>query len=225
MLHYQKGPEPDELKQLRSTPGASYESLGGSNKDAVRRALIQDQGALCAYCQQRISDSESGMKIEHWQSQSLHPDKQLNWSNLLGVCRGESCIEGKKVRHCDTSRGDLQPEKQALFLSPMAGTGASARDHLKYTADGKVRSDDPQAQRDIRTLNLDSDADVHLLRSNRQAAWAELLRSIQRKGYKLGTVNDLLARCELQSGTRASPYVEMTRYLLLKMSHRLSRFP
>jgi len=151
MLRYQKGLEPEELKKMRSTPGSSYGSLGAIDRDAIRAALVRDQGALCAYCQRRIHASSEAMEIEHWLSRSQHSDQQLNWNNMLGVCKGISRVGGREQRHCDEIRGD-----RPLFLDPLEGSGPNPRGHLKYDAQGGVRSDDPRAQQDIHVLNLDS---------------------------------------------------------------------
>jgi len=39
---------------IRSTPSANF---NGSNKEDIRLLLTQAQGAICAYCMLRISDS------------------------------------------------------------------------------------------------------------------------------------------------------------------------
>jgi hypothetical protein len=62
-----KRAEPAELVRYRAVPGAVYD--GGDFtlvKDAIRRALLAEQGHLCAYCMQRISAET--MKVEHWHS-------------------------------------------------------------------------------------------------------------------------------------------------------------
>ncbi|TAD98924.1 MAG: hypothetical protein EAZ97_10070, partial [Bacteroidetes bacterium] len=45
--------------------------------------------------------SEDDMKIEHFRSQSTHPDLDLDYRNMLAVCEG---VIGKKLC-CDTFRG------------------------------------------------------------------------------------------------------------------------
>ena len=104
MRQIQKQAEPDELVQYRNVPGSTYD--GGNFtpvKDAVRRDLLRDQGHLCAYCMRRIKAET--MKVEHWQSQSDFPDKQLSWDNLLGVCDGNAGQPWNQ-QTCDTRRGN-----------------------------------------------------------------------------------------------------------------------
>lgn len=211
MLRYRKGAEPTELKPMQNTPTGSYSDLGQKEKDSIRAALARDQGWLCAYCQQRIEPDGESMDIEHWLAQAAHGEQNLNWSHMLGVCKGYFTIEGERIQHCDKSRGCAP-----LFLHPVEGRGADPRPLLRYDARGRLWSDDERAQSDIRALNLDSDAHVHLLRSNRAAVWQQLRQEIQKRGPSIGTIDQLLRHYQLQPGTKARPYLEFTRYLLLK---------
>ena len=45
------------------------------------------------------------MKIEHWQSQSEHQAKELDYSNMLGVCNGNAGHVQRDTT-CDTHRGN-----------------------------------------------------------------------------------------------------------------------
>lgn len=210
MLQYPKGPEPKELKLLRSTPDANYnQSKGKLLSDSLRAALLRDQGSLCAYCQQSVSND--GTQVEHWLTQSLHPDQQWVWNNMLGVCRGKVYIEGKLQEHCDQSR-----KASPLFLNPIESRGGSPRDYVHYDSQGRMWSDDERAKRDIRILNLDSEAEVHFLRSNRAAVSKELQRVISLKGRSISVLNDYLRKVEIEPGTKAPPFAEFTRYLLRK---------
>lgn len=77
-----KNKEPKSLTEHRANNG-TFDNL---KKDELRDALLVEQGNICCYCMRRIpqklSDSEKqknypSTKIEHLQSQSQHPDKQL----------------------------------------------------------------------------------------------------------------------------------------------------
>ena len=125
MIHIDKGPEPRELVQHRaSSRAASYGDF--RELDALRVALVRDQGHLCAYCTQRISATPSGMKIEHWYPQhptavepgasspKPMPRGPLDFRNLLGVCTGgqhrsvyvvEWLAQRFEPRHVDLLRG------------------------------------------------------------------------------------------------------------------------
>lgn len=215
MLRYRKGAEPDELKSMRSTPDASYGSLGTSEKDPLRAALVRDQGFLCAYCQQRIQPSPDSMDVEHWLAQSKHKEEDRTWSHMLGVCKGVMKVAGKPVQHCDRARGN-----SPLFLHPVEGMGPDPCALLHYDEQGRIWSKDERAQRDIRTLNLDGDEEVNILRSNRKAAAGELQRQVTKRGCSLGSIDQLLRVYQLQGGTKASTFLELTRYLLRKWRRR-----
>lgn len=219
MLRYFKLAEPESLKTLRSTAGASYQSLGFDERQPLRAALVRDQGSLCAYCQQRIRATADSMEIEHWLSRAQHPDQQLSWKNMLGVCKGVTVVGGREWRHCDESRGQA-----ALFMSPLAGRDPSPRDFLSYDAEGRIRTKDPRAEEDIKLLNLDSDADVHILRSNRANVLSELRRQLDRKGWSLGELDRRIRQCFIQAGTQAPEFAEFSLFWLSKWRERaLSR--
>jgi 5-methylcytosine-specific restriction endonuclease McrA len=53
--------------------------------DPIREALWREQGGLCAYCMRRIEPRGDKMKIEHFVSRSLEPNRMYDWDNLLGT--------------------------------------------------------------------------------------------------------------------------------------------
>lgn len=193
-----KGEQPTCLVVLQAGPAVSWSEVPGDCKAHMRRALIQEQGALCAYCEGRIRDSPSQMKIEHWSAR--HEDAQhgliFTWSNLLGVCCGESGAEA----HCDTYRGRLPIDKQELQLHP-----AQTRDVqslFRMRGDGTLVSDDARAQADLETLNLN----CALLKRNRVAALEQARR--RAGGYSRGDLERAL-RALLVPNARG----ELTEYL------------
>lgn len=157
-----KRDQPQCLTVLQAGPATSWGDVPGDCKAQMRAALIQEQGALCAYCEGRISDSPSKMKIEHWSAR--HDDALhgliFTWSNLLGVCCGESGDEA----HCDTYRGRLSTAQQALQLDPTQAPAPQSL--LRMLGNGELVSDDPRMQADLKTLNLN----CALLKRNRVAA-------------------------------------------------------
>ena len=133
MRTIQKGREPASLTEYRKQPDADYDNY--TDKAALRQALVAEQRALCCYCQSRIRATPEGMKIEHWQCQSGHPERQLDFSNLLGACRGN---EGHSFdrQHCDTRKGN-----NALCFSVCDPDHAIER-KIKFLGDGRIDSDD-----------------------------------------------------------------------------------
>ena len=86
-----KGREPSSLTQHRLRPssdGYSPDYNNYNDKNALRKALVEEQRGLCCYCMTGISSDRGKMKIEHWQCQKRYPTKQLNYRNLLAACWG-----------------------------------------------------------------------------------------------------------------------------------------
>ncbi len=117
---------PSEHARLRAS-GGTYEEMSGVA--AVRQALYDEQGGICAYCEQLLSlpEAETGpgrkgrhkTKIEHFhprhsktseddaclresgEAQLQHADTA--WSNMLLCCHGG--LDGANVEsHCDTRK-------------------------------------------------------------------------------------------------------------------------
>lgn len=145
MRSIEKGPEPASLRQHRKD-GGSYDTY--RETDDLRRALLRDQGHICGYCMARIT--LRSMKNEHWASQSDHDQTTVDWSNLLGVCRGGDGERGA-IKQCDTARG-----KTPLKVNPLDRAQRCER-HIGYRRTGEMFSPDPEIDRDIQVvLNLNN---------------------------------------------------------------------
>ena len=208
MLRYRKGIQPVELTALQSTPGSTWGSVGHDIKAAVRQALVRDQGALCAYCERRITgeDDERGrprMKVEHWRAQSSSAEG-LRWRNLLGVCLGGTNVPRGEL-HCDSSRGNAP-----LFLHPVEGEGPDPIDHLSYTAGGEVRArtGHPDVDRDLRALNLNA----AVLRRGRQAVYDELRARLERDGFTVAALRRAAQASRAGSGPPRPEFAEFVSY-------------
>jgi len=96
--------EPDSLKIYReTTPNKSYSGYGSPNE--LKRALLKEQGGICAYCMSRINlkinvNNKPQIEVEHIKSQKNYPEKSLDYENLVGVCNGN--LGG--IEHCDKSK-------------------------------------------------------------------------------------------------------------------------
>ncbi|TAD96752.1 MAG: TIGR02646 family protein, partial [Bacteroidetes bacterium] len=88
MIHIQIGKEPLELFAHRTnktdTPDRAPNYDNFRDMKELRDSLLRDQKYICAYCMRRISEDD--MKIEHFRSQSTHPDLDLDYRNMLAVC-------------------------------------------------------------------------------------------------------------------------------------------
>lgn len=169
MRHIAKGREPRVLTEHRSKREARYDDPF-KGKHELNGALAREQGYLCAYCMQRIEPDPAHMKIEHWKAQSKHPHLQLDWNNMLGVCKGR---EGQRLelQHCDSFRGDRE-----LVINPLH----HPERYLSYTSAGEIRADQrPDFQHDIdNNLNLN----VATLKRSRLQAWYAVYDGLKRLG-------------------------------------------
>ena len=128
-----KGPEPPSLTAHRKTSHSDYENY--DHKDALRHALITEQGGICCYCMGRIRNDPTTTKIEHWNCQRYHRAEQLLYQNLLGACLGGQGQPPQK-QHCDTRKRD-----QDLIWNP-ANPNHHIETRIEYGADGSIRSND-----------------------------------------------------------------------------------
>lgn len=169
-----KGREPQKLRQYRNQKGAKYDGANFTPvKERIREALLREQGALCAYCMQRIT--ETTMKIEHWHCQTSYPNEQLVYKNLLGCCKGNEG-ESPRNQHCDTRKGDLD-----ITLNP-ADPAHHTRLRIRYAGDGTIRSENRQFNNEINNvLNLNWSR----LKSNRKSVVSAVMQVLsQRPGTR-----------------------------------------
>lgn len=167
MRTIQKGPEPVTLTQHRQQPHADYDNY--TDKEALRQALVAEQCGLCCYCQSRIRATQECMKIEHWQCQTDHSERQLDYSNLLGACLGG---HGRPEceQHCDTRKGNRD-----LCFSVCDPAHPIER-QIRFLGDGTIKSDNVAidgALNEVLNLNLPR------LVSNRKAALTAFQQRLQ----------------------------------------------
>lgn len=172
--------EPAGLAEIRTTPGTAgdWSTVPGDCKQAIRNALVEDQGFLCAYCMSQIAPEPTSMKIEHWRARSHFPEQVFDWKNLLGVCPGTIETVSGLERHCDESR-----ENQPLHIDPTTSPPDPGT-LFQYTARGEIRPApglDPalseQVEKDIQTLRLN----VRTLRSARKRVHDEVRSVLSRR--------------------------------------------
>jgi uncharacterized protein (TIGR02646 family) len=200
-----KGAEPPCLTQHRQTPHADYENYQG--KDTLRQALVTEQRGLCCYCQSRIRATPEGMKIEHWQSQSDHPTRQLDFGNLHGACLGGQG-QPERDQHCDTRKGN-----SVLCFSVCDPERAIER-QIKFLGDGRISSDDPAINSAVNhVLNLN----LSRLVDNRKA----VLEAFKQRLGK-GPLN---AAQELKKwdGTNAGELREFAQVMVFWLNRKISR--
>jgi uncharacterized protein (TIGR02646 family) len=136
--------EPNTLKLYKeTTPEASYGGFGDTDQ-LLKKALLEEQGHICAYCMQRIKvdPNKPKMKVEHIQAQTNYPNKSLDYMNMVGVCNGN---EGG-IGHCDNSKGN----KKLKILFPHK---KDCEQLVKYSTSGEINSNPNREEEVKKKLN------------------------------------------------------------------------
>lgn len=147
MKYIEKQTEPPELRQWKELENEdwqpSYETLGSKLKTTIKQALIQEQGYICCYCEQRLDPKDS--HIEHFQPQSDPAVDPLDFANMLCSCQDQ--IKKGEPRHCGNLKGDWFDPKH--LISPLEPNCETA---FKFTADGYIQAQNDQNQAAITTI-------------------------------------------------------------------------
>lgn len=152
MLRYSKGKAPACLSALQSTPGATWESVHGDQRQQIREHLAHDQGELCAYCARRVRPTATEMRIDHYEARSAGGEP-FNWNNLVGTCSGTGSDADATYETCDRSK----QAKVLQLLDPREPAAGDPRRFLRYHANGHIHADDERAKHDItEVLNLNA---------------------------------------------------------------------
>lgn len=210
-----KTKEPASLTKHRNTEHCDYGNYGSDEKQELRDALIQEQRGLCCYCMASLQASGESMKIEHWQCQENYPDRQLDYSNLLGACLGGEGQPADK-HHCDTRKG-----KKELKFNPADPTH-NIEQRVHFELDGTIASADADFNRqlnDVLGLNLP------VLKNRRKAivdglaGWLRDYRSRHHRGPDVAMLERLRVK-RLPSTGQLEPFV---RVAIWWVDQRLAR--
>jgi len=164
-----KSKEPKEWTEYRLTPNTDYQSI-----PELRQSLLEEQGYICAYCMRRIPhkdrNSKEDSRIDHILSRENHPDKKLDYQNMVICCPGAISEDF----HCDKSKGE-KDVTFSLFNDSLVQT-------IKYhTKSGKIESSNPTWNTEINDiLNLNNEK----LKVNRQEALNGIIESLNGKHWK-----------------------------------------
>lgn len=126
-------------------------------RQVVRQSLLNEQGAICCYCEGRVTMDDS--HVEHFRPKG--PDNELDYSNLLCSC-GQDGVTGEP-RHCGHAKGSWFDE--TLLVSPLA---PDCEDRFRFTGDGRILANDGDAAADMTINRLK--LDLPKLRKLRSAA-------------------------------------------------------
>lgn len=128
------------LVEFKKDINGTYSNLTSKLKSELLEALLKEQNYFCAYCMQKIDVINA--TIEHIIGQGyidnndnkLGEQNQLNYDNLLAVCKGKSC---NNDLHCDKSRAYYQQlsPKRKLFITPLENRIIQ---NIRYNSKGMI---------------------------------------------------------------------------------------
>jgi uncharacterized protein (TIGR02646 family) len=161
----QKAAEPPLLRRWKKANAGTahqlnYANIPGPAREELRIRLLHEQGHLCAYTMRRIEAIGDG-HIEHISPQSRHPEKDVDYDNML------FCFPGAQRAQCDYGalRKVNEDVMSANFVCPL---DRSCEIRLSYGFNGEVKAasaSDAAALHTIELLNLNHSELVALRRS------------------------------------------------------------
>lgn len=185
MIKIDKGREPAEWTEQRNTPGITYET---AHKDALRLALLEEQGGLCGYCMRRVNfvpGEVTDTRIEHIKPRTLSlaqgkPEETLAYSNMILCCNGD--IDGSKYFHCDVSKDETE-----IHFKPF---DAAAIATISYSScDGSIKSSNAVYDKDINEVLI---LNHPRLKTNRHAVIKGLVTEMGKKTWSKSDIQHKL---------------------------------
>lgn len=190
---------------------ATFETLEASVKKSLKEQLLKEQKGVCAYCMTRIGLDT--MKVEHYLPQTKYPALQLDYTNLLAVCRGGSEQRGLELT-CDTKKGN----QQLQVLNPLQ---APTLETLYYHEDGTMDATNQQVVEDI-TQVLNLNAKSRYFASNRQNVWQHIItRAMTKK--ELWTRKEIEKRLAILKGQQTGVATPHSAMAIWRLERRLKR--
>ncbi|MBQ9240144.1 MAG: hypothetical protein IJ164_02260 [Duodenibacillus sp.] len=207
MRYIRKSPPPKAFVEWRCANPDNFSYADIPDKESLRRALIKDQGGLCAYTMKRITLENS--HIEHFYPQS-GPDKTkaVDYANLF------ACYPGSGT-HCSfgaIAKGDR--------LLPCGPGSRHVEDRFLFGADGSITGKDPEASECISILNLQDP----LLVEERRSVVDGIIALHKRGILTIGKIESELRRlCAPEHGTRLPEYCVVRERFLCKYLEKLKK--
>lgn len=192
-----------------------YDDLFIATKDEIRKSLLEEQCYICCYCMKEID--EHTMKIEHYESQSDFPHRQLDFKNMLGACTGV-IKEKEKTRlteHCDSAKGN----EELQLLDPTDSKKIHFIKELKYTKTGKIFSNNTAVQKEIdEILKLN----INYLKRRRASIMKETVDEIIRK-EKNGKMSKsfLINKIEKTNTPKAGKLFPFCQVIIYRLEQKL----
>ena len=194
--------EPAELTAHRKTQvGVDYDN---APKEPMRKALLAEQESLCAYCMKQID--VGAMKIEHHTAQTVDASRELDWSNLLGVCEGGE--KGpRNLQTCDTRKGNA-----VVSLNP---TQERIERQVTYTTKGVLVASNASEQHEAdEVLGLNT-ADPRRARETTLEAFLNVMRAAVPKGtWTVSDYESALDRFRVTRSGRVRGYIGIVEWFV-----------
>ncbi len=92
-------PPPELTPALVEALTAKYKQDGSAvwNKEFIKSRLLEMSNGKCAYSEIRLQEESKYMEIEHFLPKSAHPDKVVEWNNLLPASKFCNIKKGNKA--------------------------------------------------------------------------------------------------------------------------------
>ncbi len=166
MKRIRKRPEPVAFREWKSVEAEigvlHWDAMPPETKIALKQSLLEEQGYICCYCEQRVSERDSHMEHFRPRSKPEYEHLQLDYSNLHASCQQR--LRKGEPRHCGHLKADWFEEGQVV--GPL---DANCEQRFLFTGNGEVspRDDgDAAALTTIERLGLD----IPKIRALRSAA-------------------------------------------------------
>lgn len=231
MKHIIKKQEPNSLTQYRSSPNAAFDSC---NKEDIRLFLIEEQGAICAYCMQRISAKWNSKlnkyftEIEHYKSQDVYkgengfPDLRLNYNNMLGVCNGNTG-QPKHKQHCDKSK-DFKENKKFLPLT-INPQNENCENLLWFSGSGKIKSENKVIDTDINIiLNLNENGLVRARKKAIHLAISSINSNCKKHGKKDWSISEIKNERKKWATLYKSGFLPFCQAVISYLDRKIERY-
>lgn len=127
-------------KRFRTVKGREY-------KKEFTEDLINEQGGICCYCEQKLNIDDCHIEHLFPQSKDVYSDYLFDYQNLLCSCQLE--IESGEPRYCGNSK--------ANNIIPITPLMPECESKFTFTEDGQIQHTDEDSRQTIEYLKLDID--------------------------------------------------------------------
>lgn len=121
-----------QTQRIKANQNLAYNEF--DKKSLLNRYLIEEQGGICCYCQQKITELKRTKNTgdshnEHLIPQSANEDLQTNHGNIFACCCYSSGFP-KHLQHCGESKGDKLIYEFIKWID--------CSNHFKYNIEGEI---------------------------------------------------------------------------------------